>query len=93
MIKKDARKRVPAPDLSEFHLYEALDPIPVPDAVESDAEAAWALWDHAQTRQQQEDADEAAELADMESNNLHENPPTRSPSLPAQQVIESQPSS
>lgn len=27
-----------------IHPYSALDPLPVPEAIESDNDAAWALW-------------------------------------------------
>ena len=41
-------KLLPAvePTDSDIHLYAAFDPIPIPEATESDSDTAWALWEH-----------------------------------------------
>ncbi|MFZ4478650.1 MAG: hypothetical protein ACOYNZ_02010 [Rhodoferax sp.] len=46
------------------HLYAATDPIPVPEAVESDTDTAWALWEDLSTEAEQEktEADSAFAL-------------------------------
>lgn len=49
MVKEISQKLRAGPEsgLAAIHLYSAIDPIPVPDASESDSDAAWALWDEA----------------------------------------------
>lgn len=47
MIKGIAQKPPVGPESSAIHFYSALDPIPVAEAVESDTDAAWALWEDA----------------------------------------------
>lgn len=44
MIKKVTRNLPDEPNPSEIHLYSVNDPIPVPEAIELDSDAAWALW-------------------------------------------------
>jgi hypothetical protein len=45
MIKTVTRKLPDAPSPSAIHPYSVNDPIPVPEAIESDSDAAWALWE------------------------------------------------
>jgi hypothetical protein len=49
MVKKifdeDARMAPGKPGTRADHPYAATDPIPVPDAVESDTDTTWALWE------------------------------------------------
>lgn len=47
MVKEIIRKIAAESESSSIHLYSAFDPIPVPEAIESDTEAAWALWEDA----------------------------------------------
>ena len=48
MVKKVVKKALepsPAvPNPADVHPYAATDPIPVPDALESDTDTTWALW-------------------------------------------------
>lgn len=45
MVKKVIPKLPLKPKPSTIHLYSANDPIPVPDAIESDTDAVWSLWE------------------------------------------------
>ena len=45
MVKKVIPKLPLKPEPSTIHLYSANDPIPVPDAIESDTDAVWSLWE------------------------------------------------
>ncbi|MEO8119983.1 MAG: hypothetical protein ABI606_11765 [Rhodoferax sp.] len=46
MTKEVSEKSsVEEPRCSNIHLYSANDPIPVPEAIESDSDTAWALWE------------------------------------------------
>lgn len=49
------------------HLYAPADPIPVPEAVESDTDTVWGLWqDLAEPKQNSQDADfESTQAADL----------------------------
>jgi len=46
-MTKEVSRRSPAEPQrsSNIHLYSANDPIPVPEAIESNSDAAWALWE------------------------------------------------
>ncbi len=45
-MTKDAPKNQPAaPKQAAEHLYSSVDPIPVPEAVESFTDTAWGLWE------------------------------------------------
>lgn len=44
MVKEFSKKPPPEQKPSTIHLYSVNDPIPVPDAVESDTDTAWGLW-------------------------------------------------
>ena len=46
MVKEVSQKSPVAPEPSIIHPYAASDPIPVPDAVESDGDTAWGLWEN-----------------------------------------------
>ncbi|WP_114973661.1 hypothetical protein [Rhodoferax ferrireducens] len=45
MTKEVSQKSPAEPQRSNIHLYSVNDPIPVPEAIESDSDAAWALWE------------------------------------------------
>lgn len=45
MVKEVSEKSPAVPKPPAIHLYSANDPIPVPEAVESDTDTAWALWE------------------------------------------------
>ncbi len=45
MIKKVTRVMPAESSPSAIHLYSINDPIPVPEAIELDSDAAWALWE------------------------------------------------
>lgn len=45
MVKKVSPESPATPESSALDLYSAGDPIPVPEVIESDADAAWALWE------------------------------------------------
>ncbi|MDO8251459.1 MAG: hypothetical protein Q7T78_17310 [Rhodoferax sp.] len=45
MTKEVSQKSSAEPKHSGIHLYSVNDPIPVPEAIESDSDAAWALWE------------------------------------------------
>jgi hypothetical protein len=48
MVTKVSHKTLFGTELPGIHPYSASDPIPVPKAIESDTDTAWALWqDHA----------------------------------------------
>jgi hypothetical protein len=59
------------------HLYSQADPIPVPEAVESDTDTVWGLWEDliAPERGEQENSFEKTQPADL----LPELPVTRLP--------------
>lgn len=48
MVMEVIKKPPAGPDLSAIDLYAVSDPIPVPEAVESDSDAVWALWKDSQ---------------------------------------------
>lgn len=45
MVKKELQELPATQEPSTFHLYSMNDPIPVPEIIECDADAAWALWE------------------------------------------------
>jgi hypothetical protein len=51
VIETSAEKTPAAPDPAAVHPYAATDPIPVPEALESDTDTAWALWEDLTRRQ------------------------------------------
>lgn len=44
MEKQAAQKAMRVARHPVIHPYSALDPLPVPEAIESNTDAAWALW-------------------------------------------------
>jgi hypothetical protein len=44
MEKQGSEKSTRAAGHPVIHPYSALDPLPVPEAIESDTDAVWALW-------------------------------------------------
>jgi hypothetical protein len=48
MVTKVSQKTLFGTEMPGIHPYSVTDPIPVPKAIESDTDTAWALWqDHA----------------------------------------------
>jgi hypothetical protein len=47
MLKKSSQNPPEKHQPSSIDLYSAHDPIPVPEAIESDTDAAWCLWEDA----------------------------------------------
>jgi hypothetical protein len=45
LLETTPEKAGARPALSEVHPYAATDPIPVPEARESDSDTAWAMWE------------------------------------------------
>lgn len=45
LLETSPDKATTLPELPEVHPYAATDPIPVPEARESDSDTAWALWE------------------------------------------------
>ena len=67
-MKKDLPENPPADRKPPpIHLYAQADPIPVPEAVESDTDTAWGLWqDLADPKQGPKDNDfESTQAADL----------------------------
>lgn len=67
-MTKDSPKDPPAERKPPpVHLYSQIDPIPVPEAVESDTDTAWGLWEDliAPEQSNQENAFEATQPADL----------------------------
>lgn len=45
MVKEVSQKKIAAKPPSLVDLYSIYDPLPVPEAFESNSDAAWALWE------------------------------------------------
>ncbi len=45
MGKQIPKKPPVEPKSSGLHPYSAVDPIPVPEAIESDSDTAWGMWE------------------------------------------------
>lgn len=67
-MTKDSPQNPPADRRPQpVHLYSQVDPIPVPEAVESDTDTAWGLWeDLVSPEQRQPETDfESTQAADL----------------------------
>jgi hypothetical protein len=69
MEKQGTQKSTRAAGHPVIHPYSALDPLPVPEAFESDTDAAWALWqDSVSTYNDAQECDfESTVPADLEA--------------------------
>ena len=54
VVEAVSEKAPGKPEADVVHPYAATDPIPVPEAVESDGDTAWALWENL-TRPQEDE--------------------------------------
>lgn len=53
MVKEVSKKPPAEQKPSTIHLYSVSDPIPVPEAIESDTDTAWGLWEDSVAPQSQ----------------------------------------
>lgn len=54
-MKEDPKKLPPPPEHPAQDPYSAHDPIPVPEVVESDSDAAWEMWEAEEAKEKKQE--------------------------------------